>query len=139
MSADIPDSSTHASSVAMARVLTQYMDNPVAVRNRILQDFERAPAIITIERMRRQYLATPKPEEVAEFLVERFDVSPTRAAHAARASQGHIGRAKALALEEATRGRRREVVSLPPRLTSLGACMTAAQNLVEIATASATS
>jgi DNA polymerase III subunit delta' len=89
-------------------------------------------------RTRHVSLATPRPEEVAEFLTRRFDVSPTRAAHAARASQGHIGRAKALALEESTRGRRREVVGLPPRLTSLGACMTAAQNLVEIATAEAT-
>jgi DNA polymerase-3 subunit delta' len=89
-------------------------------------------------RTRHVSLATPRPEEVAEFLTRRFDVSPTRAAHAARASQGHIGRAKALALEESTRSRRREVVALPPRLTSLGACMTAAQNLVDIATAEAT-
>ena len=89
-------------------------------------------------RTRHVSLATPRPEEVADFLTRRFDVSPTRAAHAARASQGHIGRAKALALEESTRTRRREVIVLPPRLTSLGACMTAAQNLVEIATAEAT-
>jgi DNA polymerase-3 subunit delta' len=89
-------------------------------------------------RTRHVSLATPRPDEVAEFLTRRFDVSPTRAAHAARASQGHIGRAKALALEEETRGRRREVVALPPRLTSLGDCMTAAQNLVDIATAEAT-
>ena len=74
-----------------------------------------------------------RPEEVADFLVRRHDVSPARAAHAARASQGHIGRAKALALEEGTRNRRRELVMLPPRLTSLGACMTAAANLVSIA------
>ena len=54
------------------------------------------------------------------------------ASYAARASQGHIGRARALARDEATRNRRREVVSIPARLTSLGACMTAAANLAEM-------
>src|SRR3712207_8281907 len=43
-----------------------------------------------------------------------------------------IGRARALARDEATRNRRREVVGLPARLTSLGACMTAAANLAEV-------
>lgn len=88
-------------------------------------------------RTRHVGLVTPSPEVVAAFLTERFAVPPERAAHAARASQGHIGRAKALALEEDTRGRRREIVTLPPRLTSLGACLTAAANLVDIAEAEA--
>ncbi|HEY9563524.1 MAG TPA: DNA polymerase III subunit delta', partial [Nocardioides sp.] len=60
-------------------------------------------------------------------------VAPELAAHAARASQGHIGRAKALAKDEATRIRRQEIVSLPIRLTSLGSCMTAATNLFDVA------
>ncbi len=84
-------------------------------------------------RTRHLNLSTPAPDAVAEFLVRSLDVSPTRAAHAARASQGHIGRARALALDEGTRNRRRELVLLPPRLTTLGACMTAAGNLVKIA------
>lgn len=84
-------------------------------------------------RSRHVGLATPTAAEVAAFLTERFQVSPSRAAHAARASQGHIGRAKALALEEETRNRRHEVVTLPAQLTSLGACMAAAANLVNIA------
>ena len=54
------------------------------------------------------------------------------ATYAARASQGHIGRARALARDEATRNRRREIVAIPPRLTSLGACMQAATNLAEV-------
>ena len=37
------------------------------------------------------------------------------------------------ALNEETRTRRREVVSIPARLTSLGSCMTAATNLAELA------
>ena len=78
-------------------------------------------------------LATPSVADVTDFLVRRHDVAPALAAHAARASQGHIGRARALALDEETRTRRREVVSIPARLTSLGSCMTAATNLAELA------
>ena len=83
-------------------------------------------------RCRLVTLATPSAEEVAGFLVRADGVEAGLAAYAARASQGHIGRARALARDEATRNRRREVVSLPARLTSLGACMTAAANLAEV-------
>ncbi|MFA6574994.1 MAG: DNA polymerase III subunit delta' [Nocardioides sp.] len=83
-------------------------------------------------RCRLLTLATPSTEEVAAFLVRVEGVNDALAAYAARASQGHIGRAKALARDEATRNRRREIVSLPARLTSLGACMTASANLVEV-------
>lgn len=84
-------------------------------------------------RSRHVSLATPTAEEVAGFLTARHGVGEALAAHAARASQGHIGRAKALALEEGTRNRRREVVQLPPRLVDLGSCLNAAANLVDIA------
>jgi DNA polymerase-3 subunit delta' len=84
-------------------------------------------------RCRNVVLSTPTAPEVAGFLVDRHGVDPGLAAYAARASQGHIGRARALAADEATRNRRREVVSIPAGLTSLGACMNAAANLVEIA------
>ena len=67
----------------------------------------------------------------------RHGVATELAAHAARASQGHIGRARALAEDEGTRNLRREVVAFPTTLTTLGACMTAAANLVDIATAEA--
>lgn len=85
-------------------------------------------------RARRVTLATPRAEEVARFLQDRVGVDAALAAHAARASQGHIGLARALATQEETRNRRREVVTLPGRLTSLGAAMTAAANVVELAT-----
>jgi DNA polymerase III subunit delta' len=78
-------------------------------------------------------LATPSVAEVSDFLVRRHDVAPSLAAHAARASQGHIGRARALALDEESRRRRREVVRLPARLHSLGDCMGAAADIVELA------
>ena len=84
-------------------------------------------------RCRTVTLATPTAREVARFLVEQHGVPESVAAFAARASQGHIGRARALAGDEKTRNRRREVVALPVGLTSLGACMNAAANLVDIA------
>lgn len=84
-------------------------------------------------RCRTLSLSTPTAEEVAGFLTRSAGVDPPLAAFAARASQGHIGRARALALDESTRNRRREVVAIPARLTSLGACMSAAENLVGIA------
>jgi DNA polymerase-3 subunit delta' len=86
-------------------------------------------------RCRNVVLSTPSAREVSDFLVTRHGVDASVAAYAARASQGHIGRARALASDEGTRNRRREVVTLPGRLTSLGACMNAAANLVDIAKA----
>jgi DNA polymerase-3 subunit delta' len=83
-------------------------------------------------RCRLVTLTTPTAEDVTGFLVRTLDVADSLASYAARASQGHIGRARALASDEGTRNRRREVVSLPARLTSLGACMAAASNLVEV-------
>ncbi len=82
-------------------------------------------------RCRLVVLSTPTTPEVAGFLVRSLGISESLASYAARASQGHIGRARALAFDEATRNRRREVISLPVRLTGLGACMTAAANFNE--------
>jgi DNA polymerase-3 subunit delta' len=82
-------------------------------------------------RCRLVTLATPSPEEVADFLVRTDGVDAALASYCARASQGHIGRARALARDEGARNRRKEVVSIPAGLTSLASCMNAAQNLVE--------
>ncbi|GAB3245106.1 DNA polymerase III subunit delta' [Nocardioides dilutus] len=84
-------------------------------------------------RCRLVTLTTPTTEDVAAFLVRADGVEPGLAAYAARASQGHIGRARALARDEGTRNRRREIVGYPAKLTTLGACMTAAANLAEVA------
>ena len=84
-------------------------------------------------RSRLVSLTTPTPSDVADFLVRADGVEPGLAAHAARASQGHIGRARALARDADVRERRTRVVSIPARLTSLGACMTAATALTETA------
>lgn len=84
-------------------------------------------------RTRLVVLATPSTTEVAEFLRTREGVSDVVALHAARASQGHIGRARALARDEDTRGRRRDVVQIPAGLTTLRACMIAAATLHDLA------
>jgi DNA polymerase III subunit delta' len=83
-------------------------------------------------RCRLVVLSTPSPDDVTDFLVQREGVPDGIASFAARASQGHIGRARALARDEQTRNRRREVVSIPTKLTSLGACMNAAANLHDV-------
>ncbi|MBS45387.1 MAG: DNA polymerase III subunit delta' [Nocardioides sp.] len=84
-------------------------------------------------RCRQVNLVTPSTADVADFLVRTADVDPSLAAYAARASQGHVGRARALALDEPARNRRREVVSIPARLRDVGSAVQAAANLHEMA------
>jgi DNA polymerase-3 subunit delta' len=84
-------------------------------------------------RCRSLVLRTPPTAEVAAHLVSREGVSEAVAMFAARASQGHIGRARALALDELARNRRRDVLRIPGQLVDLGSCMTAAANLLDAA------
>lgn len=85
-----------------------------------------------VSRSRNVTLATPTAPDITDFLTAS-GVDAAMASFAARASQGHIGRARALAVDEETRRRRREVVQLPAKLCSIGACMAAATNLHDIA------
>lgn len=88
--------------------------------------------IITVRsRSRVIRLVTPADDAVADLLVRRDAIAPALAAHAARVAQGHIGRARMLARHEEARIRRREILALPGRLTSVTACLDAAQNLVD--------
>ncbi|NYI99381.1 DNA polymerase-3 subunit delta' [Nocardioides thalensis] len=87
-------------------------------------------------RCRLVTLSTPTTEDVAEFL-RRTGVEEPLATTAARASQGHIGRARALARDPEVRGRRTDIVTMPARLTSLGRCMSAATRLHDLAKAEA--
>jgi DNA polymerase-3 subunit delta' len=84
-------------------------------------------------RARLVVLATPSVDDVAAFLQRVDGVEPPVASYAARASQGHIGRARALARDGETRARRQRVVAMPARLTDLGACVVAAAELEELA------
>lgn len=96
--------------------------------------------IVTIRsRTRLVELATPSNAAVADLLQRRDGVTPEMAAYAARIAQGHIGRARVLARDEDARRRREEILRYPSRLTTLGACLTAAANAVEAATEEATS
>jgi DNA polymerase III subunit delta' len=90
-----------------------------------------------VSRARQVRLRTPSTREVADSLVARDGVSPALAAFAARAAQGHIGRARALARDEQVRLRRSEVLAVPGTLRDLGSCFIAARNLMEAATSDA--
>lgn len=89
-------------------------------------------------RTRHVILRTPSASDVAAALRGRFGIDTAIAAFAARASQGHIGRARALATDEQVRIRRHEVLRLPLELQDLGACFTAAADLLAAATEDAT-
>jgi DNA polymerase-3 subunit delta' len=67
-------------------------------------------------------------------LVRRDAVDPAMAAFAARAAQGHIGRARRLATDEQARLRRHEVMRLPMSLRDLSTSLAAAAELVQAAT-----
>ncbi len=83
-------------------------------------------------RSRQVSLRTPPAAAVTASL-EAAGVQPALAAFAARASQGHIGRARALARDEAVRNRRHEVLALPQLLRDPGDCVRAAANVHEAA------
>ncbi len=84
-------------------------------------------------RCRHLTLTTPPVDAVAEVLVRRDGIAPETAARAARATQGHIGRARRLATDERARTRRAAVLKLPLRIDDIGGCLKAAQELIDAA------
>ena len=90
-------------------------------------------------RTRAVHLRTPSTSEVAEALRDRYGVDPAMAAFAARASQGHIGRARALATDEEARRRRQDVLRIPGGMRDLSSCFVAAEELLAMATEDAAS
>jgi DNA polymerase III subunit delta' len=78
-------------------------------------------------------LRTPPYDEVADHLIRTVGADPELAAFAARAAQGHIGRARALATDEDARARHRDVLRLPFALADLNTCLDAAATLVDAA------
>lgn len=84
-------------------------------------------------RCRHIMLKTPTPQDVADFLVASESIDATTALFAAQASQGHVGRARALARDENARQRRREILSIPARLTDLRNCFSSAEAMVATA------
>lgn len=87
-------------------------------------------------RCRVVQLRTPPYADVAAHLANE-GIDDELASFAARAAQGHIGRARALATDPDARARREEVLRLPFALDDLRQCLDAAANLVEAAKADA--
>ena len=89
--------------------------------------------MVTIRsRCRLVTLRTPPAAAVAGVLVaEGLDADT--AAWAAAAGQGHVGRSRRLARDADARDRRAEVLAIPASLTSLRACLDAAEHLVSAA------
>jgi DNA polymerase-3 subunit delta' len=88
-------------------------------------------------RCRHLQLRTPSLTAVTDVLINRDKIAPAMADFAARVSQGHIGRAKYLALNERVRSNRTRIMQLPLQLASLAAAFQAAQTLVDLATTEA--
>jgi len=87
-------------------------------------------------RCRLVQLRTPSPTAVAGALISE-GVDEAVAAFAARATQGHVGRARWLATDEQARRERRDVLALPRSLANVGSALTAARDLVDAAQAEA--
>jgi DNA polymerase-3 subunit delta' len=87
-------------------------------------------------RMRSLVLRTPSTTAVAALLEEE-KISPAMANFAARASQGHIGRARHLAKSEDARTRREAILKISLLISDVASAFKAAQVLVEAAKAEA--
>jgi len=85
-------------------------------------------------RCRHLQLVTPSTQAVAQVLQRRDGISPQMADFAARVSQGHIGRARYLAKNEAVRNTRTTIMNLPVTLKGISSAFAAAQTLVDLAT-----
>ncbi|CAL9504529.1 hypothetical protein SUDANB60_03496 [Streptomyces sp. enrichment culture] len=84
-------------------------------------------------RCRHLVLSTPSVDAVADMLVRREGIEPDVAASVARATQGHVDRARRLATDPAARARRAAVLKLPLRVEDVGGALRAAQELVDAA------
>ena len=76
-------------------------------------------------------LRVPPSEAVATVLAERDGIDYDRALVCARAAQGHVGRARRLALDPSAAARREAVLRVPVQSVSLGPALAAAAALVK--------
>jgi len=84
-------------------------------------------------RCRVMTLRVPPSEAVAAMLAERDGIEHSAALAAARAAQGHIGRARRLATDPDAAARRAAVLKVPAQATALGPALAAAAALVKTA------
>ncbi len=80
-------------------------------------------------RCRLVRLGIPRADAIASVLVSRDGADPAVAGFAARAAQGHVGRARWLATDDDARRRRRDVLLTATEVTSVPASIVAAENL----------
>ena len=78
-------------------------------------------------------LRVPPSEAVARVLAERDGIDHDRALAAARATQGHVGRARRLVTDPSAAARRAAVLQVPVQATSLGPALAVAAALVKSA------
>ncbi len=88
--------------------------------------------VTTASRCRQVQLRTPSSADLTAALTAE-GIDSAIAAFAARAAQGHLGRARRLATDEAARSRRADVLRLPTRLGGLADALAAAADLYEAA------
>ena len=83
-------------------------------------------------RTRNLTLRTPSSQAVSDLL-QREEISQSMAEFAARASQGHVGRARYLARSQEARDRRSAILKLPMAISDISSAYKAAQLLVDAA------
>jgi len=88
-------------------------------------------------RTREVRLVTPSNDDTVGLLMRQYGVPADVAQLSARVSQGHIGRAKALAADQALRDTRQRIVDLPGTWSTLLSCLTTAADVTATAQAEA--
>ena len=117
-----------------ANALLKAIEEPVARTVWLLCAPSAEDLVPTIRsRCRVVTLVVPASAAVAKVLMTRDGIDPVAALAAARAAQGHVGRARRLALDASAAARRADVLRVPLQATSLGPALSAAASLVRTA------
>ena len=88
-------------------------------------------------RCRHLSLRTPSTKAITKLLIERDSIDAATAEFVAKASGGHIGRARRLATDSNAQENRKNILKLPFTIKDISTAFKAAQNLVEAAKADA--
>ena len=88
-------------------------------------------------RCRHLSLRTPSTKAITKLLIERELIDPATAEFVAKASGGHIGRARRLATDTNAKENRKNIMKLPFTIKDIASAYKAAQYLVEAAKADA--
>jgi DNA polymerase III subunit delta' len=88
-------------------------------------------------RCRHLSLRTPSTKAITKLLIERDSIDAVTAEFVAKASGGHIGRARRLATDANAKENRKNIMKLPFAIKDIASAFKAAQYLVEAAKADA--